>query len=182
MNEEIKKSIEKIVSESGVKAYAFAKQTDIVYDYCFRDICKSNSCGQYGRCWMCPPDAGDIEVLMNKAKKYEDVVLYQIVAELEDSFDVEGMAEGKKIFSACSVYIAKEMKRLGLDDYMQLGVGGCGICERCTKRDGEPCRHPELAVPSLETCGIFVSETAKNVGLKYINGQNTVTYFGMILF
>lgn len=182
MNESTKAAIEKIVRASGVKTYAFAKQSDIVYDYSFRDICKSNACGQYGRCWMCPPDVGSIEDLMAKARKYENAIIYQTVTDLEDSLDVEGMEEGKKVFSGCSVFISKELKKLGLKDYFQLGVGGCGICERCAKHDNEPCRHPDFAIPSLEACGIFVSETAKNVELKYINGQNTVTYFGMILF
>ena len=176
------KIITKIISESGVDAYAELKQSDIVYDPTFRDICKSNVCGQYGKCWMCPPDAGPIDELISKAKKYSQAIIYQTVTQLEDSFDVEGMAEGKKTFSKCSRFIAKKLKESEIKNYYQLGVGGCGICERCAKIDDAPCRFPDLAVPALETSGIFVSETAKNAGLKYINGKDTVTYFGMVLF
>lgn len=177
----IKDRISDIVAHSGVTAWAFLKQEDIVYDTCFRDICRGNACGNYGRCWVCPPDAGDLDVLWEKAKKYDDAVIFQTVSQLEDSFDVEGMEEGKKLFSKCSVKIAKGLKELDADCF-QMGVGGCGICETCAKREELPCRFPELAVPALETCGIFVSETAKNAGLKYINGKDTVTYFGMVLF
>ena len=35
---------------------------------------------------------------------------------------------------------------------------------------------------SLATYGINVSKLAKAAGMKYINGQNTVTYFGAALF
>jgi hypothetical protein len=37
-------------------------------------------------------------------------------------------------------------------------------------------------MPSLEAYGINVSELAKAAGMNYINGQNTVTYFGAVLF
>ena len=48
--------------------------------------------------------------------------------------------------------------------------------------DGIPCRFPEKAIPSLEAYGINVSRLASAAEMKYINGQNTVTYFGMVLF
>ena len=35
---------------------------------------------------------------------------------------------------------------------------------------------------SLEAYGIHVSKLAKAADMKYINGQNTVTYFGGVLF
>ena len=37
-------------------------------------------------------------------------------------------------------------------------------------------------MPSLEAYGIYVAKTAENAGLRYCNGENTVTFFGMILF
>ena len=30
----------------------------VSFDRSFRDICKTNACGKYGRCWMCPPTSG----------------------------------------------------------------------------------------------------------------------------
>ena len=60
---------------------------------------------------------------------------------------------------------------------LHLGAGGCHVCERCAKMDDQPCRFPEKAVSSLETYGVNVSELAKSAGMKYINGQDTVTYF-----
>ena len=35
-------------------------------DASFRDMCAANLCGNYGRNWMCPPDAGDIHDLMSE--------------------------------------------------------------------------------------------------------------------
>ena len=45
----------------------------------------------------------------------------------------------------------------------------------------EPCRFPEKAIGSLEAYGVNVSLLAQTAGMRYINGQNTVTYFGAIL-
>lgn len=65
---------------------------------------------------------------------------------------------------------------------MHLCAGGCGVCKTCAKRTGESCRFPEKAMPSLEAYGVNVSALAKASNMNYINGQNTVTYFGAVLF
>lgn len=152
-------------------------------DPAFRDICASNACGMYGRCYMCPPDIGDIDRLMAEIGTYDYALVYQTVTELEDSYDFEGMMEAKSrivpITRALRTFFAEE---LGISDALHLDVGGCGVCETCAKRVGEPCRAPELATPSLEGYGVNVSELARAAGMKYINGQDTVTYFGAVLF
>lgn len=170
-----------LVKKCGVSNCALIEQSDIVYDISFREICEKNNCGRYNRCYACPPAIGDVYEQMEKVKLYKHGVLFNVVHELEDSYDVEGMADGKKAFTRCAMAITDEMDILG-EDYLQLGVGGCGICERCAKEDGEPCRNPKYLKAAIEGCGMFVSETAKNAGLKYINGNNTVTYFGLVLF
>ena len=67
-------------------------------------------------------------------------------------------------------------------DVLHLTCCGCRLCEKCAKVTGEPCRFPEKALPSLEAYGVDVYNTTKDTDLKYINGQNTVTFFGMVLF
>ena len=42
--------------------------------------------------------------------------------------------------------------------------------------------NPALAMSSLEAYGIDVAQLAKQAGMKYINGVNTVTYFGAVFF
>ena len=69
-----------------------------------------------------------------------------------------------------------------LGEHLHLSCGGCHLCERCAKLDNEPCRHPDVALPPMEGYGIDVYNTTKPTELKYINGQNTVTYFGIVLF
>lgn len=148
----------------------------------FRDICESNHCGMYSRCYMCPPDAGNIDKLIEEIDKYDFALVYQTVTKIEDSYDFEGMINAKKHIISITLKLKKVFSDLGISDTLHLGVGGCGICETCAKQTSEPCRFPENAIPSLEAYGINVSELAKSADMKYINGQNTVTYFGAVLF
>lgn len=166
----------------GATRASIIEASAIKTDRAFRDMCAANACGAYGKCYMCPPDVGDIEVLMAKIQDYRHALVYQTVSELEDSFDYEGMVAAKKRTYPLAQSLRPLFADLGLTHVIHLGAGGCGVCESCAKRTGEPCRAPELAMDSLEAYGINVSELAKSAGMKYINGQNTVTYFGAVLF
>ena len=156
--------------------------SEIVLDRAFRDMCASNSCGMYGKCHMCPPDVGDIDELMAQTANYDYVLVYQTVTELEDSFDFEGMIEAKKKSYPLAQSLREVFADMSITKTLHLGAGGCGVCETCAKKTNEPCRFPEKAMPSLEAYGVNVSELAKSSDMKYINGQNTVTYFGAVLF
>ena len=178
---ENKELIQKTLDLGAYKA-SVIETKDIVLDRAFRAMCESNSCGMYGKCYMCPPDVGDIDELMREVGNYDYALVYQTVTELEDSFDFEGMIEAKKKTYPLAQSLRNVFADMNVTKVLHLGAGGCGVCEHCAKRTGEPCRFPEKAMPSLEAYGVNVSELAKAAGMKYINGQNTVTYFGAVLF
>ena len=156
--------------------------SDIVLECEFRAMCEANLCGVFGKCYMCPPDVGDIDVLMRRVGEFRFVLVYQIVGAIKGNFDFDGMTVAKRR----SFTLAQELRAVfsvrGIKKALHLGVGGCGVCEVCAKLSGEPCRHPELALSSLEAYGVNVSELACAAGMRYINGENTVTYFGAVLF
>ena len=166
----------------GAYKAAIIEVKDLSFDRSFRDMCASNACGLYGKCYMCPPDVGQIEELMREAKEYDYALVYQTVTVLEDSFDFEGMIKAKKQTYPLAKKIRTAFHDRNIAHALHLGAGGCGVCEICAKVTNEPCRFPKLAMPSLEAYGINVSQLAKTAGMKYINGQNTVTYFGAVLF
>lgn len=155
---------------------------DIPFNRDFRKACESNTCGNYGKCWTCPPDAGDIDDLIAQARGYQMAMIYQTVSSLEDSFDIEGMLEAGARHNRVAEEIAQALRPQISGDLLHLSAGGCRVCEVCAKREDLPCRHPDRALCSMETYGIAVSEVAALCGLKYINGQNTVTYFGAFLW
>ncbi len=200
--------LKQLVIAAGAGNGAVLSAADVVTDRSFRDICASNGCGMFGKCYMCPPDVGDIEELMAKIRTFEQAFLYQTVIPLEDSYDFEGMMEGRMKHQRITMEVEKVLKtwmnaenhaadaektttgneekvQAGnvkkAPEYLHLGVGGCGVCRPCAKIAGEPCRFPDLAMASMESYGINVAETAAKAGLKYINGANTVTYFSIIL-
>lgn len=157
---------------------AAAIETDVR----FRAMCESNACGLYGKCWTCPPDVGNIDELMAELGGYRYALVYQTVSELEDSFDIEGMFEARKTFNSIVMRVRKLFAEQNIKDALHLGAGGCGVCESCAKRTDEPCRSPELATASLEAYGVNVSKLASSAQMKYINGADTVTYFGAVFF
>ncbi len=178
---ENKELVEKVIELGAYRANVIEAK-DIVLDRVFRDICASNACGMYGKCYMCPPDVGDIDKLMAEVGDYDYALVYQTVTELEDSFDFEGMIEAKKRTYPLAQSLREIFADMNVSKVLHLGAGGCGVCKTCAKRTGEPCRFLEKAMPSLEAYGVNVSELAKASGMKYVNGQNTVTYFGAVLF
>lgn len=148
----------------------------------FRDICENNQCGCYGKCWVCPPEIGEIKNLIARVKTYPRGLLYQTIGTLEDSFDVEGMFAAGANHARVSSCLHRQLPELLSKPFLHLGCGGCHLCETCAKRTGEPCRHPESALAAMEGYGIDVYNTTKNTPLNYINGTDTVTYFGLVLF
>ena len=168
--------------ELGVFKVNIIEASEIETDKAFRNICASNACGMYGRCHMCPPDVGNIDVLISQLDNYDYALVYQTVTELEDSFDFEGMLDAKKKTYPIALAFRRLFFEIGISKVLHLGAGGCGVCEQCAKQIGKPCRFPTLALPSLEAYGINVSSLARSADMKYINGENTVTYFGAVLF
>lgn len=151
-------------------------------DASFREMCRQNACGLWGKCWTCPPDVGDIDTMMAHLRTYSHVLVYQTVGALEDSYDFEGMTKAGNAHNVLAQSLRAVFADAGLQTALHLGAGGCRVCPVCAKRTGEPCRHPGLAMSSLEAYGINVSRLAPAVDMKYINGQNTVTYFGAVFF
>ena len=134
------------------------------YAETFRDFGRvrgyCHGCGRYGKCWACPPyDFAEdeylgqfttISLLATKITPSEGVALTPETAER---------------------ILIRERQRL---DRMLLGMEGnaraffagtCILCppEKCTRREGLPCRHPESIRPSLEALGFDIARTASEL-------------------
>ncbi len=168
------------LNSAGITACGEISPSEIVFGQEIRDICQSNGCGNFGRTWACPPHHGSVDECREKCLSYAHALVFSTVYPLEDSFDYEGMfAAGRDFKRVCdSLY---ELIRPNLPRFLLLSNEGCGRCAQCTCPD-EPCRFPEKLFPSVEGFGIYVNQLAESAGIKYINGANTVTYFGMLLY
>ncbi|RAQ30001.1 hypothetical protein DPQ25_00325 [Hydrogeniiclostridium mannosilyticum] len=61
------------------------------------------------------------------------------------------------------------------------GPAAVGTVRRARRKRESPAVSGK-AFPSLEAYGVFVSKLAQACGMRYINGANTVTYFGVVLY
>ena len=146
-----------------------------------RGICESNGCGRYNRTWNCPPACGTVRELEAACRHFSNGILLNTVRHIEDSFDLEGMMAGAHDLCRLLVEADSMVQDLGMQDYRIFGSGECNGCENCSYPD-TPCRHPDKLYTPIEACGINVMQTSTQAGFKYINGKNTVTFFGMILY
>jgi len=173
--------LEKIAIDAGASGAAVVSSEKVSFRREFRADCERNSCGRYGKSWTCPPDVGDIDEMISKAKKYKHMLIFQSIAQLQDSYDIKGMKAAAIAHSVLTHKVAEKLKDL-ISQPLALGAGACLICPSCTKEENVPCRHPDKALVSLEAYGIDVSKLAAASGLAYINGKNTVTFFGGVMF
>ena len=161
-----------------VHEYACIKTSEIPFRRYVVDACAMNYCGQYGKTWQCPPGIGNFEDLQKECLSYENALVFTTCHAIEDSFDIEGMDEGRKTHEKTT----DEVLRLFSDKKIKaLSAEGCGLCKKCTYPTA-PCRFPDKARSSVEANGISVVELAQNCGIRYKNAPNTVTYFSVILY
>lgn len=166
--------------ELGVHEQAVISTEKVVFSDEVRHLCEVNYCGQYGKTWACPPGVGTVEACREKCLQYEQVYVFSTKHELEDSLDLEGMQAGKEAHEEVCTQV-RRLFEAAFQPVLVLTSEGCGNCSQCTYPDA-PCRFPERMCPSVESYGIFVNQEAAAAGLHYINGENTVTYFGNIFF
>lgn len=177
---DICKKLKEIAIQSGMYQADFIYTSELKFYPEIREICKENICGNYGSSWACPPAIGTTDDCKSRVRRYEKMLLFSAVYEMEDSFDFEGMQEGMLAFKGCVDIFDEKIKEF-LTDYLLLSNEGCGRCTKCTYPD-DPCRFPEYLHHSIEGYGFNIYELAETAGLKYNNGENTVTFFGGLLF
>lgn len=168
------------LKEIGIQEYGLIPTEDIPFEQEIRKICEDNACGLYGKSWACPPAVGTVEECRARCLAYKTAMVFNAVYPLEDSFDFEGMMRGHSTFKDLCDRLYTWAKPQ-LQEFLLLSNEGCKRCKSCTYPSA-PCRQPERLFPSLEGFGVHVARLAASAGIKYMHGENTVTYFGMLLY
>jgi predicted metal-binding protein len=174
------------ILEQAVKEWAFqyavVPTSVLVFSPDVIRACETNVCGNYNKYWTCPPALGSLESNKEKITAFAYALVFTTKSCLEDSFDFEGMMKAKDVHNT---YTVKMHEKFGRTNPVY-GAGNCTVCEIInadkTCAYPEPCRFPDRIYPSIEAAGINVVELSRTAGLGYHNGENTVTYFSMILF
>jgi predicted metal-binding protein len=173
-------NLKEIADRVGVCQFGIVNPQDVEFVQEVREYCEDNRCQQYGKTWACPPAIGTVDECRERAWKYDKMLVFSGKFDLEDSFDFEGMMAGMQNFKTIAHALEDELKPF-YGDHLMLSNEGCGNCEICTYPD-QPCRFPDRVHGSIEGYGIFVGKLAKMAGIRYTNGENTVTYFGAFLY
>ena len=145
-----------------------------------REMCAADRCHSYNKSWSCPPACGSLEELETRCSAYGKGILVQTVGKLENSYDYAAMMELEQRHQKNFQDFVNRLRAEGLDIF-PMGVGACRLCEKCTWPD-EPCRFPDLAYPSMEACGIFVSQVCKDNGVPYYYGPNSMAFVSCCLY
>ena len=152
---------------------------ELVFEDWVRNICR-DSCRLYNTSWACPPAIGTLQECRERCMRYKHMLLFNRVYPIEDGFDFEAISRAMADFkTAADLFEAYNASILSNSLY--LTNEGCGTCKRCTWPDA-PCRFPGKLHHSLEGYGFNVSKLAAKAGLHYTGGQNTVTFFGAVLY
>lgn len=145
-----------------------------------RSMCAADRCQSYGRNWSCPPACGTLEYWEERASHYEKGLLLQTIGDREDSYDFEAMVEVSKLNDKNFDCLTEQLRAQGLD-MLPMSAGTCTRCKECTYPDA-PCRFPEKLYPSMEACGLFVSQVCKDNGVPYYYGDDKIAYTCCILY
>lgn len=139
-----------------------------------REMCASGRCGNYNKSWSCPPACGSLDEIREKAAAFSDGLIVQTTAQLEDSYDYEGMMEAAARHNIAFEKFTDCLRQNGVA-FLPMGAGGCRVCKSCTYPDA-PCRFPEKKMTSMEAYGLIVSDVCQQNNIPYYYGPNTLTY------
>lgn len=144
-----------------------------------RSMCAADKCRSYGKCWTCPPYCGTLEDIAARSAAYHRGILVQTTGQMEDDYDVETMEEAGALQVKRFHALVKEVRNT-YPDCLPMSAGACTVCPKCACPD-EPCRFPDLAFPSMEAYGLWVSKTCTDSGMSYFYGPQTITFTCCIL-
>lgn len=174
-----KQSIEAGITGLPICDYAFIEIKDIPFKEEVRYICRTE-CSRYGTSWSCPPAVGTVEECRRRCKEYQGAFLFTSMTEVPDMEELEGMLATRKDHEAITRKVRDLFLKEGLE-VLVLSTESCAVCEHCTYPDA-PCRFPDRMFPSLEGFGILVTGLAEQCDITFINENNLVTWFSLILY
>ncbi|MDR0791029.1 MAG: DUF2284 domain-containing protein [Methanomassiliicoccaceae archaeon] len=143
--------------------------------------CEDDACGKYNKNWTCPPAVGAFEDCKKRIEKYSRMLIFRSEYKLNEWYDAERIEETIRMHQA-NVRRVRELIPDDIGDHLVLSGGGCVYCKECSFVTGEQCRHPDIAIPPIESYGIDWFRFAKKHNIKYGSPEGEMYYFGMILF
>jgi len=172
--------IEKL-KKSGVSHVAVIPAEDIVIDERVRLKCQVPLCDSYNKNLTCPPNVPSVDEFRRVLGRFTRAILVQMSEKLtenrQDAFILANRLH--------------ELINLGETEAFKVGfrfatglIGSCcRLCDECVGvNQGQICRYPFKARPSMSAMGIDVVATTEKAGMPVaFPVTDTVTWTGVIL-
>lgn len=166
------------IADYPVCQYQVLESAQIPFSEKVRHICQTE-CERYGKSWSCPPAVGEVADCRRRCLEYPNVLVFTTMAEVSDASILSETLATRSQHEAVTRGICEELHKRGAN-CLALSSESCQICEECAYPD--TCRFPEKAIPCVESYGILVTEIAEKCGIDFYYDNQTVTWFGLILF
>lgn len=174
-----KELLESQLSELPLYCYFFIDTDDIEFSERIRYICE-HECPMYNKTWACPPGTGTVAQCEERCRRFKDALMIATITEVSDISNIEETLSTRGDHEEITK-MAADMVRQQAENVYVLSSEACAVCEKCAYPD-EPCRHPELMNPCIESHGIVLSTLAEKYGVEFQYGGNIVTWFSLIFY
>ncbi len=164
------------------------KYEDIYFDPKVQEMCVSTSfqCPFYGHSWSCPPNSPYLEKALST---YKEFYLVYSLFDLEEYIKKEKERTKRSEFYIKNTFLlTKSMESLDLEEEFNKFIsqykeeykkrlflydGTCKYCKiqdlgACSYDNGEPCRFPKEMRYSMESVGIDVISTVRELKKKQL--------------
>ncbi len=146
--------------------------------------CQVPRCKHYGRSHICPPLVMPSEEFAKVLARYAFAILVQISLPAQELGEDKEKAARDQVRKLNEIVAKLERDAFFFGYRFAAGLGGgpCPLCEECGAIDGEDCRFPFQARPSMEALGIDVIKTAENAGMPIdLPPKDTYLWTGLVL-
>jgi len=169
-----------MIEESDFESIGEFDPTELRVRQEVRDMCEVNTCRKYDTSWACPPALESLEVYQEKLTSYTGGYVFQTIAMMEDEFDYEAIRTAQALYAERFENLIEKTKDFPVKIEL-FAAGDCDLCEVCSYPD-KPCVHPDRMFPSLEACGLVVSEVCQLAEVPYYHGPKTIAFIGAALY
>lgn len=172
--------IQTALSEGFLRA-AVIPASALVFDFSYRRFCEENVCGNYGANYCCPPDCGTPQEMQERALSYENALVVQSKAPVQDTTDSEEAEAIKNTHMEHMLALVRRYEALGI--YGEpIMAGGCHFCKVCKKIEGKPCVRPEGQHACLSAYCIDVNCLAETCGMELDWEGKEISYLTLYLY
>lgn len=138
------------------------------------DRCRENLCGNYSTNWGCPPDIDIDPQALYKSSSCALLVNRTFCLDIKD----------EELLDATNLEMQKIIRMMVVElrsnniDCLGFADGGCRYCGVCAYP--EPCRFPEMLIPSVSSLGIDMKSYLNEQGIPFAFSDTCVTLYGLI--